>query len=103
MDGSTALNALAALSHEHRFAVYRLLMEAGDKGAAAGVISATIGVAPSSLTFHLQQLQRAGLVIQRRSGRNLIYNANVETSQRLVGYLAATCCTAPVEAESRAP
>lgn len=92
MTGPNALLAMAALSHEHRFAVYRLLVEGNRAGAAAGVIAATIGIAPSSLTFHLQHLQRAGLVLQRRHGRNLIYTANTGALQALMDYLRVACC-----------
>ena len=92
MTPPNVLLAMAALSHEHRFAVYRMLVDGDGNGVAAGVIAATIGIAPSSLTFHLQQLQRAGLVRQRRVGRNLIYTADVAVSRALVDFLTLTCC-----------
>ncbi len=86
--------ALAALAHEHRLAAYRLLVEAGPGGLAAGVVAERLGIAPSSLTFHLQQLFRAELVSQRRLSRQLIYAANFETMNGLLAYLTENCCGA---------
>ena len=62
-----AVQALGALAHEHRLAIYRLLVERGPEGLAAGVIAGRLGIVPSSLTFHLQHLQRAGLIDQSGS------------------------------------
>ena len=74
------IEALSALAHEHRLAVYRLLVEQGPEGLAAGVIGERVGLVPSSLTFHLQNLQRAGLITQRRESRQLIYSADFTDS-----------------------
>ena len=84
--------ALAALAHAHRLAAYRLLVERGPDGLAAGVIGERIGLPPSSLTFHLQHLHRAGLITQRRVGRNLIYAADFAAMNGLLGYLTRNCC-----------
>lgn len=84
--------ALGALAHEHRLKVYRLLVARGPEGLAAGAIAEGIGVQPTSLSFHLQALHRAGLILQRRRGRQLIYSADFETMSALVGYLTENCC-----------
>lgn len=86
------IEALGALAHEHRLKVYRLLVERGPPGLPAGAIAESIGRLPSSLTFHLQALHRAGLIVQRREGRQLIYSADFETMNELVGYLTENCC-----------
>jgi len=84
--------ALGALAHEHRLAAYRLLVEAGPDGLPAGAIAGRLGIPPSSLTFHLQHLLRAGLVIQRRVSRHLIYAMVPAAMNDLVGYLTENCC-----------
>jgi ArsR family transcriptional regulator, arsenate/arsenite/antimonite-responsive transcriptional repressor len=86
------IEALGALAHEYRLAIYRLLVQRGPQGLPAGAIGAGIGLAPSSLTFHLQALQRAGLILQRREGRQLIYIADFDAMNGLVGYLTENCC-----------
>lgn len=92
MKAAAAVNALAALAHENRLAVYRMLVEAGPEGLPAGAISARLKVPPSSMTFHLQALQRAGLVTQERMSRQLIYAADFTVMSDLVGYLTENCC-----------
>src|SRR5450631_1321229 len=86
------IEALGALAHEHRLAVYRLLVERGPEGLAAGAIAERIGLVPSSLTFHLQNLQRAGLITQRRLSRQLFYAVDFAVMNALVGYLTENCC-----------
>jgi ArsR family transcriptional regulator, arsenate/arsenite/antimonite-responsive transcriptional repressor len=88
------IEALGALAHEHRLAIYRLLVERGPAGFPAGVIGEKMGLVPSSLTFHLQSLQRAGLISQVRSSRQLIYSADFAAMNELVGYLTDKCCSA---------
>lgn len=92
MKTTDAIEALGALAHEHRLAVYRLLVQRGPQGLPAGAIGEGIGLVPSSLTFHLQALQRAGLILQRREGRQLIYSADFDAMNGLVGYLTENCC-----------
>ena len=87
------IGALAALAHEHRLAIYRLLVERGPQGLPAGAIGERIGLVPSSLTFHLQSLQRSGLVTQVRASRQLIYSADFAAMNGLVGYLTDKCCS----------
>jgi ArsR family transcriptional regulator, arsenate/arsenite/antimonite-responsive transcriptional repressor len=92
MNSKQAVAALAALAHEHRLSVYRRLVEAGPEGLNAGTIAARLKVPPSSLTFHLQNLHRAGLVTQERRSRELIYAADFAEMNGLVGYLTENCC-----------
>jgi ArsR family transcriptional regulator, arsenate/arsenite/antimonite-responsive transcriptional repressor len=92
MAADRIIAALAALAHEHRLAAFRLLVEAGPNGLSAGLVAERLGIPPSSLTFHLQQLFRAELVTQRRLSRQLIYAANFGTMNTLVAYLTENCC-----------
>jgi DNA-binding transcriptional ArsR family regulator len=92
MNHNQAVAALAALAHEYRLGIYRLLVEAGPEGLNAGTIAARLKLPPSSLTFHLQQLHRAGLVTQQRNSRQLIYAADFTAMNGLVGYLTENCC-----------
>jgi DNA-binding transcriptional ArsR family regulator len=91
----TAIVALAALAHQHRLSAYRALIEAGPDGLAAGVIAEKLDLPPSSLTFHLQQLLRAGLVSRRRQSRHILYAADFQRMNDLVGYLTQNCCGQP--------
>jgi ArsR family transcriptional regulator len=88
----SAIDALAALAQEHRLALFRLLVQAGDSGMAAGEIAEALGVPNSSLSFHLAQLRNAGLILQERQHRSLIYRANYAAMNALVGYLMENCC-----------
>jgi DNA-binding transcriptional ArsR family regulator len=87
-----AIEALGALAHEHRLAIFRLLIERGPEGLPAGRIADRVGLVPSSLTFHLQNLQRAGLIAQRRESRQLFYSADFTAMNALVSYLTENCC-----------
>jgi ArsR family transcriptional regulator, arsenate/arsenite/antimonite-responsive transcriptional repressor len=92
MDRKQIVTALSAIAHDHRLAVYRMLVEHGPDGLPAGTIAERLDMPPSSLTFHLQQLLHAGLVTQRRLGRQLIYAADFAAMNRLVSYLTENCC-----------
>lgn len=84
--------ALAALAQEHRLAVFRLLMREGPKGLPAGEIAMAINVAPSTLSSHLAQLSRAGLLSATRQKRQILYAIDVEGTRRLMAYLTEDCC-----------
>ena len=88
----TAVEALGALAQEHRLALFRQLVQAGENGMSAGSIARALGVPNSSLSFHLNHLTRAGLIQQRREGRSLIYTADYAAMNGLVGYLMENCC-----------
>lgn len=92
MKSEQAISALGALAQEHRLALFRLLVRAGETGMAAGAIAGALGLPPSSLSFHLAQLSRAGLVKQERQHRSIIYRADYSALNDLVGYLMENCC-----------
>ena len=92
MEKKSALAALAALSQETRLDLFRLLVTIGPDGLSAGVIADRLDVLPASLTFHLKELQHAGLITQRRLGRQLIYSAEYGAMTDLMAYLTENCC-----------
>ena len=92
MNAKSAVEALGALAQEHRLALFRLLVQAGGKGMAAGAIADALAIPNSSLSFHLAQLKNAGLIMQERHHRSLIYRANYRAMNALVGYLMENCC-----------
>lgn len=92
MKSVSAVEALGALAQEHRLALFRLLVQAGDGGMPAGAIAETLGVPNSSLSFHLTQLRNAGLILQERQHRSLIYRANYAAMNSLLAYLMENCC-----------
>ncbi len=94
METKRVLNALAALSQEHRLAVFRLLVEHAPEGLAAGVIAERLSLAPATLSFHLKELSHAGLIDSRQDGRFIWYRANVAAMNGLVAYLTENCCGA---------
>lgn len=92
LDSSDAVLALAALAQEHRLAIFRLLVQVGEAGLSAGTIAGRLAMPPSSLSFHLTYLTRAGLVRQQRQGRQQIYRADYPAMNTLVDYLTENCC-----------
>jgi ArsR family transcriptional regulator, arsenate/arsenite/antimonite-responsive transcriptional repressor len=92
LDRKDVLGALAALSQETRLEIFRLLVQAGPEGLAAGAIAEALGVAPATLSFHLAALTNAGLLDQRREGRSLIYSANYDRMNGVIGFLTENCC-----------
>lgn len=89
---STAIAAFGALAQETRLAIYRLLVEGGPEGMPAGAIAEALGVAPTTLSFHLAQLRGAGLIRHRRESRSLIYAVDVERMNAVIAFLSARCC-----------
>jgi len=87
-----ALEAFGALSNEHRLGIFRLLVQAGPLGMPAGEIADKLGSPASSLSFHLAHLTRAELIMQRRESRSLIYSANFDTMNGLIGFMTENCC-----------
>ena len=92
MDQSQALRGFAALSQETRLDIVRLLVRAGPDGLAAGAVAAAVDASPSNVSFHLKDLEHAGLITARRSSRSIIYAANYDTLRGLVGFLMKDCC-----------
>jgi DNA-binding transcriptional ArsR family regulator len=92
MEMSQIIDALSALAQATRLAVYRLLVESGPDGLPAGEIGEKLDLPPATLSFHLAHLARAGLLRSRQDGRFIIYSADFENMNRLVGYLTENCC-----------
>jgi len=92
VEPARAVAGLSALAQEHRLVLFRLLVEAGETGMAAGAIADRLGIPSSSLSFHLAHLSRAGLVRHERRHRSIIYRADYEAVNALVGYLMENCC-----------
>lgn len=91
------LAALSALAQENRLDAYRLLVQAGPNGLAAGEVATSLRLSPNTLTFHFDRLREAGLVTVRRDGRSMIYAARFDTMNALLGYLTENCCGGVVE------
>jgi ArsR family transcriptional regulator len=92
METSRAVAALAALAQDNRLDIFRLLVQAGPDGMAAGQIAEKLDLAPNTLTFHFGRLRIAGLITVRRDGRSMIYAARFETMNGLVAFLTENCC-----------
>lgn len=92
METKQAIDALGALAQETRLKIFRLLVQRGPEGLAAGAIADALEIPGATLSFHLQQLMHAGLIEQRRESRSLIYSANFGGMRGLVAYLTENCC-----------
>ena len=92
MDERQALAAFGALSQETRLKIVRILVVAGPEGLAAGEIAARVEVSPSNVSFHLKELERAGLVSQQREARSILYSAGFDALGGLVRFLMEDCC-----------
>jgi ArsR family transcriptional regulator, arsenate/arsenite/antimonite-responsive transcriptional repressor len=92
MEEGQALSGFAALSQETRLRVLRHLLKVAPDGLAAGVIASAMDVSPSNLSFHLKELEHAGLIAQRRVARSIIYAANVDALGALIRFLMEDCC-----------
>ncbi len=86
------VRALAALGHDARLSIFRLLVQAGEDGLIVGEIGAHLGLAPSTLAHHLNTLVAAGLVIQERRGREVVNRADYDAMRRVLGFLTENCC-----------
>lgn len=87
-----ALLSFAALSQETRLAIVRALVIAGPQGMAAGTIAERMGVSATNVSFHLKELERSGLISQRRESRSIIYSANYDALTDLIRFLMEDCC-----------
>ena len=95
METKQAIQALSALAQESRLAIFRLLVQAGPQGMAAGAIGEALDIPPATLSFHLAGLARASLARSRQEGRFVFYSADFEATNSLVGYLTENCCCGP--------
>ena len=87
-----AVQALSALAQSTRLSIFRLLVQAGPAGLAAGSIGEKLELPPATLSFHLAGLTRAGLAQSRQDGRFVVYSADFEGMGRLLAYLTEDCC-----------
>jgi DNA-binding transcriptional ArsR family regulator len=92
MQAHEAITAFSALAHEARLAIFKLLVQAGPGGLAAGAIAEQLALAPSALSFHLKELTAAGLLTRQPDGRSVVYRAGFTTMNALIAYLAHNCC-----------
>lgn len=92
MEEAEIVKALGALAQETRLRVFRLLVVAGPEGLTPGHMSEELRASPTALSFHLKELNHAGLIDVERDGRNLIYRAHFERMNALLGYLTEHCC-----------
>ena len=93
MKCSDALLPLGALAHESRLEVFRLLVRRGPEGYSPGALIQKLSIPAPTLSFHLKELQQAGLIGARREGRFLFYSANFDRINALVAFLTANCCS----------
>jgi ArsR family transcriptional regulator len=113
MKSTDAIESLAALAQESRLAIFRMLVKRGPEGYTPTQLGEKLSVSPPTLSFHLKELQRAGLVDVRRDGRFLYYRPNFLHMNQLVGFLTENCCAlaekgcspecAPLAAEASPP
>ena len=92
MEDEDVIRALAALAHELRLRVFRMLVVAGPSGLTPGAMAEQLGVPNATLSFHLKELMHAGLVTQERDGRSLIYRAAYDQMSAVLGFLTENCC-----------
>ncbi|MBC3916426.1 helix-turn-helix transcriptional regulator [Undibacterium sp. CY18W] len=92
METKAVISALAAIAQESRLAIFRLLVQAGPEGMIASKISEALNIAPSSLSFHLKELNHADMISVKQNGRFMIYAANFTTMNHLLGFLTDNCC-----------
>ncbi|KQW73468.1 ArsR family transcriptional regulator [Phenylobacterium sp. Root77] len=92
MEMKSAVTSLAALAHEGRLAAFRLLVQAGGEGLAAGELARRLDMLPNTLSANLNILSHAGLVVAQRDGRSMIYRAQYDAMRDLLGFLVEDCC-----------
>lgn len=97
METKSAIVSLAGLAHEGRLSTFRLLVQAGPDGLAAGEIARRLGVLPNTLSASLNVLSHAGLIDSRRDGRSIIYTARYEAMRALLAFLVEDCCAGSPE------
>jgi ArsR family transcriptional regulator len=98
MKSIDVVRALSALAQESRLAVFRMLVKRGPEGFTPSVLADRLGIAGPTLSFHLKELQNAGLVAVRREGRFLFYSTRFDRMKGLVGFLTDECCSQADEA-----
>ena len=97
MEMTSAVTSLSALAHEGRLAIFRMLVQAGPEGVAAGDIARRLDSPPNTLSANLKVLTHAGLLASRREGRSILYSARYDQMSELLGYLMEDCCAGSPE------
>jgi ArsR family transcriptional regulator, arsenate/arsenite/antimonite-responsive transcriptional repressor len=92
LTAAVVIEGLGALAHETRLAIFRELVSKGARGQCAGELARLLDVPPQTLSFHVKELSRAGLLEGRREGRNIFYAVDFEHARRLIAYLSESCC-----------
>lgn len=92
MKDTDAVDVLSALAHEHRIKIFRLLVKAGPSGVPASEIAESVGISPTGASFHLKELDHAGLIVATRQGRFIRYAIHIEGMRQLLTYLTEDCC-----------
>lgn len=102
MDIKSAVLQLSSIAQEARLEIFRLLVQAGPDGLSAGIIGENLSIPPSTLSFHLKELNHAGLIKSRQMSRFIYYSANYEAMDGLLAYLTENCCAGAEECASGA-
>jgi ArsR family transcriptional regulator len=92
MKDTDAVEMLSALAHEHRLKIFRVLVKAGPSGVPSSEIAETVGISPTGASFHLKELDHAGLIVATRQGRYIRYAIHIEGMRQLLTYLTEDCC-----------
>jgi DNA-binding transcriptional ArsR family regulator len=92
LTAAVVIEGLGALAHQTRLAIFRQLVRKGARGQSAGELARLLDVRPQTLSFHVKELSRAGLLQGRREGRNIFYAVDFGHAGRLIGYLSESCC-----------
>lgn len=103
LSAEVVIEGFGALAHPTRLAVFRLLVRNGAEGETAGELARRLDVPPQTLSFHVKELSRAGLVRGRREGRNIFYSVDFEHARRLIAYLTDSCCAEAMPAVRSRP
>ena len=93
MNTKSAVQLLSSIAQEARLEIFRLLVQAGPEGIAAGAIGEKLNIPASTLSFHLKDLSFAGLIHSRQASRFIYYSANYEAMDSLLAYLTENCCS----------
>lgn len=93
METKDAVEALSALAQESRLDIFRLLVRKGPQGLSPGELSEAMEIPPATMSFHLKELSRAGLLTSRREGRSIIYSADFDGMRTLIDFLLENCCS----------
>jgi ArsR family transcriptional regulator len=103
MDTITAVNLLSSIAQEARLNIFRLLVQAGQTGLAAGMIADELNIPASTLSFHLKELSHCGLISAAQAGRFVYYSANYAAMNNLLAFLTENCCQGSSEIEPCKP